>query len=587
LSEEDAMRSQVETEELSTVSIASDSEMSAICECFEDELRAGRSPRIDDYLVENEVLRPRLLAELITLELEYLRKRDPSLRPDPAAYHRRFPDHRNAVVAAISTFHRLYQIPAERWVGPYELLEELGRGGQAVVYRARREGLPGAEHLVALKLILPARLGSIRDVERFVDEVRKMVRLNHRGVLSVFDSGQDRGQPYMAMKLVPTNLEQTLKTRGALDPDEAARLVAEVARAVDYLHQHDIVHCDLKPSNILLDGEQPLIADFGLSRVLQSGPASDPLAQHRLEGTIPYMAPEQVQGEPGKASDVYSLGAVLFELLTGLTPFGRGRSALQKIVRDEAPGPRQVDRRLPAALDQIVRKCLRKDPSERYANAAQLAAELERFRQRRELVHTQADTFAQRAYLWCCRHRELTSRLVALGSVLAVTQFNYFVIIPAHTRERPRHVFVTAVELIWIAASVVFDRMTQTKDSREPWRPLWITIDVILLTALLAMLNNAEHSAANSALVMGYVLLIAISGLWCRVPLVWFTTALCLAGYAALVISDTKPEATWTLGTAAKDANAVLILMLATGYVIAIQVGRARAALSAVEGRQR
>jgi hypothetical protein len=227
-----------------------------------------------------------------------------------------------------------------------------------------------------------------------------------------------------------------------------------------------------------------------------------------------------------------------------------------------------------------VRKCLSKDPAVRYASAAQLAAELERFRKGQELVHTPADTSAQRVYLWICRHRELTSRLISLGAVLAVTQFNYFVIVPEHDRILRQHVYVTAVEILWIAAAFLFDRMTQAKDTREPWRPLWITIDVILLTALLAMLPDA----ARSALVMGYVLLIAISGLWCRVSLVWFTTALCLAGYAALIIST---GGKWTMGTTRDDANAVLIVMIATGYVIALQVARAAAAISAIDGRRR
>jgi serine/threonine-protein kinase len=576
------MRDSFETVDASTMSLVSDEGINSISDRFEDDLRSGRSPRIEDFCVENEVVGQRLLTELITLELEYQRKRDPSYRPDPAAYHRRFPSHQAAVASAISTFQVLYQIPHERWIGAYELLEEIGRGGQAVVYRARHEGLAGAEHLVALKLILPTRLSSFGDVDRFVEEVRRMVRLNHRGVLSVLDSGEDRGQPFMAMKLVGTSLERTLKPHGSLSPDEAARIVAEVARAVDYLHQHDIVHCDLKPSNILLDGEQPLITDFGLSRVLRSESPTDPIAQYRLEGTIPYMAPEQVRGEPGKSSDIYSLGAVLFELLTGRTPFGGGTRGLQKILQDEAPGPRQVDRSLPASLDRIVRKCLRKNPAERYETAAQLAAELERVRRREPLVHTPADTAAQSLYLWTCRHRELTSRLIALSSVLAVTQFNYFVILAGKNPSLQLHLSVTAVELLWIAASILFDRLTRNDDPNQPFRPAWIAIDVTLLTALLGMLPDA----ARSTMVLGYPLLIAISGLWCHVRLVWLTTALCLAGYASLVFQDRNPGKHWTSGTTSHDPNVVLILMIATGFVIAIQVERARVALNGVEGRR-
>ena len=172
-------------------------------------MRAGRSPRIEDHCVENEAIAGRLLAALTELELEYLRTGDPLFRPDADEYHRRFPAHRGAVEKAISTFQQLYQIPPDRWIGPYELLEELGRGSQGVVYRARREGLVGAEHLVALKLILPTRLASRRDVDRFVNEVGAMAKLNHRGILPVFDSGEDRGQPYVAMKLVGSSPRST------------------------------------------------------------------------------------------------------------------------------------------------------------------------------------------------------------------------------------------------------------------------------------------------------------------------------------------------------------------------------------------
>jgi Protein kinase domain len=464
------MREVLEQCSTTTFTMISDEEINSVCERFEEELRAGRSPQVEEYCVENPLVGERLLAELLTLELEYLRKRNHSFRPDPAEYERRFPAHSAAVVQAISTFQGLYQIPPERWIGPYELLDELGRGGQGVVYRARHEGLVGAEHLVALKLILPTRLGSYRDVDRFVDEVRKMVKLNHRGVLSVFDSDEDRGQPYMAMKLVGASLEQTLKTRGSLNPDEAARLVTDIARAVDYLHQHEIVHCDLKPSNILLDGDQPLITDFGLSRVLQAEPGTDPILENR-----------------------------------------------------------------------------------------------------------------QRLYLWSCRHRELTSRLIALGSVLAVTQFNYFVILASKNPSLRLHIYVTAIEVIWIVASIVFDFLSRIEDRNEPLRPAWIVIDVALLTALLGMLEDA----ARSTMVLGYPLLIAISGLWCRVRLVWLTTALCLAGYATLVVNDPKPGGLWSSGTPNHDPNVVVVLLIATGYVIALQVEKAGAALNAERNHRR
>lgn len=354
-------------------------EINSICQRFEDECRTGKTPRIEDYRVENESFDAILLPELIQLELEYLRRRDPSFRPDPREYLARFPTARGAVLEAISTFQTSYSIPPEQRIGPYELLEELGRGGQGIVYRALRRGLDLTEHVVALKLILPARLASRQDVDHFIREVRDMARLNHRGILPVFDSGEEGGQPYVTMKLVATSLEQTLRRRGRFEPEEAARLVVEIARAADYLHQHDIVHCDLKPSNILLEDDQPVITDFGMSRVLDREGDSAPENERHVGGTIPYMAPEQIRGQAGRPSDIYALGAVLFELLTGRRPFGSGREAIQKILHADVPRPRQLEPDIPVALDLIVRKCLCKAPSGRYETAAQLAAELERF----------------------------------------------------------------------------------------------------------------------------------------------------------------------------------------------------------------
>jgi serine/threonine protein kinase len=563
----------------STVDLDESLEINAICEEFEGELCDGRSPRIEDYCIENERFAPRLLRELINLELAYQWKHNPSFRPNREDYHRRFPSCREDVGKAIATFQELHGIPPERWVGPYELLDRLGRGGQGVVYRAQRYGLDGTSYPVALKLILPALLASQEAVGRFVGDVRAMARLDHRGIIPTFDSGEDRGQPYVAMKLVGPSLDRVLQERRRLGIDEAVRLVIEIARAVDYLHQHGYVHCDLKPSNILLDGDQPLITDFGLSRFLEPDPQPASMDGRRLKGTIPYMAPEQLRGEPCRASDIYSLGAILFELLTGRRPFGSGPRAIQRILDEEVRGPRHDHPGFPAALDAIIRKCLRKEPSTRYESAAQLAAELERFQLGQPLPHTPADTRIEKLVRWVSLHRELTTRLIAIGAVLALTQFNYFVVLknPDHWI----HAGATGVELIWIAASIAFDRPSRTRGSGESLRAPWIAVDVVLLTVLLRLLN-----AVTSTSVMGYPLLIAISGLWARGRLVWLTTALCLAGYAALVSGHKGPGIPWTYGTQDDDPNIALVIMVVTGYVVALQVQKTCTALNACQIRR-
>ncbi len=197
-----------------------------------------------------------------------------------------------------------------------------------------------------------------------------------------------------------------------------------------------------------------------------------------------------------------------------------------------------------------------------------MAAELDRFLRNEQLVHTPTDTVLQYLYVWSRQHRELTSRLVGLGSILALTQLNYFFILPKENRIGQLHVTVTLVELLWIATSIVFDRLSWTEGPHEPLRPAWIMTDVTLLTILLGSLD-----AAKTAMVLGYSLLIAMSGLWSRVRLVWLTTALCIAGYATLILGARG----WTTGTKNHDPNTVIAMLIVMGYVIALQVERAGA----------
>ncbi len=565
----------------SILDLGEQQELDAIREEFEAKLQAGLSTPIEDYCIENENLGPRLLVDLIGLELEYRWRQDSSFRPDPEEYERRFPSHRKEIDQAIAIFARSGRMASQRWVGGYELLEELGRGGQGVVYRARRPGLECAEHLVALKLILPALLASTEHVGRFVREIRAISELNHRGIIPTFDSGEDRGQPYVAMKLVVRSLDQVLRERGRMPPDEAVRLAIEMARAVDHFHRHGYIHCDLKPSNVLLDGDQPLITDFGLARVL--GPDADlgTIEGRRLEGTIPYMSPEQLRGEPCRASDIYSLGAILFKMLTGRTPYGSGWRALLGISHSEGRAPRFYTPAIPSALDAIVRKCLRQEPSTRYESAGQLADELDRLRIGEPLIDTPAETFVETLIRWVSLHRELSTRLIALGAILALTQFNYFVVLRDRGPNPRLHISVTVVESVWIAASIVLDRLSRAWGSGPILRALWLAMDVALLTILLGLLE-----AATTTAVLGYPLLIAISGLWVRPWLVWQTTALCVAGYIGLVFSYKLQGLPWTTGTKEDDPNIALVLMIVTGHVVALQLRRTCAALKACQSRQ-
>ncbi len=264
-----------------------------------------------------------------------------------------------------------------RQFGDYELLEELGRGGMGVVYRARQNSL---DRMVAVKMILRGATALADDLARFRAEAEAAARLDHPNIVPVYEVGETDGQPYFSMKYVSgTTLARRLAD-GPMPPREAAAMLLPVAKAIDFAHRQKLLHRDLKPSNILIDENgQPHITDFGLAKRI----TEDTGLTHTgaIIGTPSYMAPEQVvgnRGEMGPASDVYSLGAVLYQMLTGRPPF-QAASAVDTLLlvleQDPAP-PRLLNAKADRDLEMITLKCLQKPPDLRYATAEGLAQDL-------------------------------------------------------------------------------------------------------------------------------------------------------------------------------------------------------------------
>src|SRR5215472_16482701 len=266
-------------------------------------------------------------------------------------------------------------------LGNYQILEEIGRGGMGVIYRARQRH---SRRIVAIKRILSYHADSQDTLMRFRREAQAAANLDHPNILPIYEVGESHeGLPFFSMKFASGG--SLLEAAPALrsEPRRAVALMAKVARAVQYAHEQGILHRDLKPGNILLDGRgEPMVSDFGLAKWLE--PTGRLTRTPSIFGTPGYIAPEQVNGSEGKltaAADVYSLGAVLFDLLTGRPPF-TGEHALrtvQQAAEKPAPKLRSLDPGIDRDLETICTKCLERDPHARYRSAGELAEDLERW----------------------------------------------------------------------------------------------------------------------------------------------------------------------------------------------------------------
>ncbi len=308
----------------------------------------------------------------------------------------------------------------------YEILGEVARGGAGVIYRARQRSL---NRTVALKMILSGEFASPEAVHRFRVEAEAAASLDHPNIVPIYQIGEENGQHFFSMKLVDGEILSRRIREKPPTAAEAARLLATVARAIHYGHQRGILHRDLKPSNILVASDgAPYVVDFGLAKRVESGEELTKTGD--IMGTPSYMAPEQMEGKSTftTAVDVYGLGGILYELLTGQPPFqGASMAALMRKVLEEEPvAPRSVKPEIDADLETICLKCLEKNPQKRYATADQLAEDLERWLAG-EPIHARPVTTWTRGLKWA-RRRPAAAALVvvipvallalALGGVL-------------------------------------------------------------------------------------------------------------------------------------------------------------------------
>src|SRR6266487_229507 len=296
--------------------------------------------------------------------------------------------------------------------GDYELLAQVGRGGQGVVFRARQKSL---NRTVALKVISLGQWASEAHVKRFRREAEAAARLEHPCIVPIYEVGERDGSCYFSMKFVEGGQLDEVIRREPMPPRRAAELIAKVARTVHYAHEHGILHRDIKPGNILLDQKgEPHLTDFGLARLVET--ESTVTRTMEVLGTPSYMAPEQAVGNNGAISsvtDVYGLGAVLYQLLTGHPPFAGGTTyeTIKLLLDTEPRQPRLWSRKIDRELSTICLKCLEKDPKRRYSTALALAEDLEHWLKREPIQARRTGIFVRgKKWVW----RKPTGALLAV-----------------------------------------------------------------------------------------------------------------------------------------------------------------------------
>jgi serine/threonine protein kinase len=390
-----------------------------VADRFEAAWRSLAPPRVEDFLAGAAgESRAALLAELLKIDRAYRDRlgvapvaMEPAGQGSPA-----------------KTEHAPAAGPGWANLPDYEIVGELGRGGMGVVYQARQRSLP---RIVAVKMLSEHHATGGRWLHRFLAESGAFARLQHPNIVQIYEAGEHEGRPYFVLEYVAGgSLDRRLG--GAPQPPRiAAQLVETLARATEYAHQRGIVHRDLKPSNVLLAGgpELPLghcipkLTDFGLAKHLAAEPRAAPTMTGEILGTPSYMAPEQAEGkvhEVGTAADVYALGAILYELLTGRPPF-RGESTLVTLeqVRTQEPvPPSRLQPGLPRDLSTICLKALAKVPGRRYASAGKLADDLRRFLEGKP-IHARPVGRVEKVWR-LCRRNPVVAGLVAGVALLLV-----------------------------------------------------------------------------------------------------------------------------------------------------------------------
>ena len=470
-----------------------------------------------------------------------------------------------------SRVRRLPEIPN------YEILEEIDRGGMGIVYKAHQFR---PDRLVAIKMMRMGAFSSSQDVERFLHEANAASQLAHAAVVPVYEVSEIHGEPFIVMKYIQGATLEKLLQRNVLTTTEAIKKLQVVANAIADAHDHGIIHRDLKPSNILIDEKtgQPWVMDFGLAKSLQTD--SNLTSAGDIMGTPGYMAPEFATGLASTASpaaDVYGLGAILYRILTGRPPIetasGDFARTIQLIREHDVISPRERDRRIPRDLNAICIISLETDPTRRYPNAGEFAADLRRCLEG-ESILARRSGIVRRLVRWA---RLRPGLAVTICMLLVFYSYHVFAIamgmLPGDESFKRTVNYVVPLAILNAA---IWQWWLQRTGGASWTLYAWATGEVLLLTAVIF-----SGDGARSGLTAAMCVLVAASSLRCRTALIGYVTVLTMLSYGFLWVDSVfiRPQPVGAL-----TAIPMMLALGLIGLVQYISMNRSSASLEAHRG---
>ena len=405
---------------------------------------------------------------------------------------------------------RLLSEPTVPVIPGYEIESIVARGGMGIVFKAKQLQ---ANRNVAIKMILRGNFAHPEEVRRFLNEAQAAAQLDHPNIVPIYDVGTHQGQQYFSMKFIDgTSLKEKLHA-GPLENREAATIILRVSRAIEHGHQHGILHRDLKPANVMLDDENwPYVADFGLAKQLASNAEhSEITSTGQILGSPSFMSPEQATGSNAavdEATDIYSLGATLYNTLTGRPPFQAATvlDTMQQVLSDPPIDLCKLNRAVDLDLETICLKCLQKEPSNRYRNVNALQQELQRYLDGKPILARPVSR-VERTFRWC-RRNPLTSTLIAgilTSLILGITTATYFAVLATRKAEQASEQTTLALATIETIIDTVQRKLRYIPGARGIRRELLVNTlsDLEAITEDPQFQSRANHDTAKIMVDLG------------------------------------------------------------------------------------